>query len=75
MTSGVQLSVLFAWGCLDNTTLMRSFTAKGRRTVLGAADECGIEAALSGKQKSSWSEPVGFVQPIDRPCEAARCYI
>ena len=28
-----------------------------------------LMAALSGKQKSSWSEPVGFVQPIDKPCE------
>ena len=34
-----------------------------------------LMAALSEKKKSSWSEPVGFVQPIDRPGEAARCYL
>ena len=43
MTSGVRLSVLSAWGYLDNTTIIRSFTAKGRSTVVGAADEYGID--------------------------------
>ena len=51
MTGGVQLSVLFAWGFLDNTAIMKSFTAKGRRAVLGAADECGTDGRSLWKAK------------------------
>ena len=56
VTSGVRLSVLSAWGYLDNTTIIRSFTAKGRSTVVGAADEYGIDG------RSLWKENVLFVR-------------
>lgn len=59
---------------LDNAIIEILLTARGRRTVLRAADKCGIDhvlrACVSGK-KYSWSESGDLIRSIRRRYEAS----
>lgn len=58
----------------DDATVEILLTARGRRAVLRAADECGVDhvlrAHVSGK-KYSRSESGDLIQSIGRHCEAS----